>query len=111
MTSEDLLKKAKEHIMNGDNDCYLTFRFGNTVDTATEIEMETHCSKMQMLLALVALASKIERSDVAWVRDSFKANTPTVTEDEMLESALNELKKELGDDDKEGNKQDSKSGN
>ena len=36
---------------------------------------------------------------------TIKANTPKVTEDEMLESALKELKKELGDDDKEGNKQ------
>ena len=93
---DKLDKEAKKHILNGKNECYLKFTFGNTPEDMLDVSLETHCTKLQMIMAFFCLATKFNREDVRFLGDNFRQmlNGMDTSEQTMLEAAKKHLQEQ-----------------
>lgn len=86
---DKLDKEAKKHILNGKNECYMKFTFGNTPSDMLDVSLETHCTKLQMIMAFFCLATKFSREDIRFLGDNFRQviDDMNPTEESMLKAA------------------------
>lgn len=82
-------KKAKKHILDGKNECYMKFTFGNKISDMLDVGLETHCTKLQMIMAFFCLATKFSKEDISFIGNSFRQATygMDMSEETMLKAA------------------------
>lgn len=93
---DKLDKEAKKHILDGKNECYMKFTFGNTPSDMLDVSLETHCTKLQMIMAFFCLATKFSKEDVRFIGDNFRQviNGMDVSEQNMLSVAKRYLQEQ-----------------